>query len=185
MNPLHNLFCGSSKYEQVFRDRLLPAVTAGVPLDGADVLEIGPGFGAGTEWFAERVGSVTAVEYDPRLAEKVQRRVPNARIINASGASMPLDDASYDVVVCTTMLHHVPTDEEQDALLAEARRVLKPGGVFCGSDSRSSFLFKLAHIGDVCNEVDAHGLDARLEKAGCRDVSVTITDRAFLFRASA
>src|SRR3954470_4553050 len=185
MNPLHNLFCGSSKYEQVFRDRLLPAVTAGVPLDGADVLEIGPGFGAGTEWFAERVGSVTAVEYDPRLAEKVQRRVPNARIINASGASMPLDDASYDVVLCTTMLHHVPTDAEQDALLAEARRVLRPGGVFCGSDSRSSFLFRLAHFGDVMNVVDPDTFAGRLAQAGHGDPNVYVHDRAFLFRATA
>src|SRR3954454_10053562 len=127
MNPLHNLFCGSSKYEQVFRDRLLPAVTAGIDLDGADVLEIGPGFGAGTAWFAERAKSVTAVEYDPKLAKKVQQRVPVAHVINASGASMPLENASYDVVVCTTMLHHVPTSAEQDALLTEARRVLKPG----------------------------------------------------------
>jgi ubiquinone/menaquinone biosynthesis C-methylase UbiE len=185
MNPLHNLFCGSRKYEQVFRDRLLPAVTAGVELDGADVLEIGPGFGAGTAWFVERAASVTAVEYDAQLAERVQRRVPNARIINASGASMPLEDASYDVVVCTTMLHHVPTDEEQDALLAEARRVLKPGGVFCGSDSRSSFLFKLAHIGDVNNVIDPHALARRLERAGCTAPDVTITDRMFLFRATA
>src|SRR3954462_15807716 len=185
MNPLHNLFCGSSKYEQIFRDRLLPGVTAGGALDGADVLEIGPGFGAGTQWFAERAGSVTAVEYDPRLAEKVQRRVPNARIINASGASMPLDDASYDVVVCTTMLHHVPTDEEQDALLAEARRVLKPGGVFCGSDSRSSLLFRIAHFGDVMNVVNPETFGARLVSAGCQQPKVTIADRAFLFRATA
>src|SRR5437763_16333522 len=116
MNPLHNLFCGSSKYENVFRERLLPAVTAGVDLDGVDVLEIGPGFGAGTAWFAERAGSVTAVEYDARLAEKVQRRGPDAHIIIASGASMPLEDASYDVAVCTTMLHHVTTDDEHAAL---------------------------------------------------------------------
>jgi ubiquinone/menaquinone biosynthesis C-methylase UbiE len=185
MNPLHNWFCGSSKYEQVFRDRLLPAVTAGVPLEGADVLEIGPGFGAGTAWFADRAKSVTAVEYDPKLAAKVQRRVPHARVINASGSSMPLEDASYDVVVCTTMLHHVPTTQEQDALLAEARRVLKPGGVFCGSDSRSSVLFKVAHVGDVMNIVNPETFGARLVSAGCTQPKVTIADRAFLFRATA
>jgi ubiquinone/menaquinone biosynthesis C-methylase UbiE len=185
MNPLHNLFCGSAKYERMFRERLLPAVTAGVELDGADVLEIGPGFGAGTAWFAERAGSVTAVEYDAKLAEKVRQRVPAAQVINASGASMPLDDASYDVVVCTTMLHHVPTDAEQDALLAEARRVLKPDGVFCGSDSRSSLLFKVAHFGDVMNVVDTDTFAARLERAGCREPKLIVTDRAFLFRTTA
>jgi ubiquinone/menaquinone biosynthesis C-methylase UbiE len=184
VNPLHNYFCGSSKYEKVFRERLLPAVLAEVDLSG-NILEIGPGFGAGTEWLAERSGSVTALEYDEKLAAKVATRVPNARVIHGSGADMPLDDESFDVVVCTTMLHHIPTRDKQDALLAEARRVLKPGGVFCGSDSRSSTLFRLAHIGDVMNVVHPETFGARLVSAGCRDPKVHIADRAFLFRASA
>ena len=184
MNPLHNWFCSSSKYETALRDKLLPFVLDGVDLDGAQVLEIGPGFGAGTSWLAQRAGSVTAVEFEPRLAEKVRQRVPEARVINASGAAMPLEDASYDVVVCTTMLHHVPTTQEQDALLAEARRVLKPGGVFCGSDSRSSVLFKVAHVGDVMNVVNPETFGARLVSAGCTQPKVTIADRAFLFRAT-
>jgi ubiquinone/menaquinone biosynthesis C-methylase UbiE len=184
VNPLHNVFCGSKKYEAVFRERLLPAVTNGIDLSG-DVLEIGPGFGAATEWLAQQAGSVTAVEYDEKLARRVQARVPQARVVHASGASMPLDDASYDVVLCTTMLHHVPTVEQQDALLAEARRVLRPGGVFCGSDSRSSFLFTLAHIGDVMNVVDPRTFHERLQRAGCQAPKVTIADRAFLFSATA
>jgi ubiquinone/menaquinone biosynthesis C-methylase UbiE len=184
MNPLHNYFCASTKYENVFRDRLLPAVTADVDLSG-DVLEIGPGFGAATEWLAERAGSVTAVEYDAKLAAKVRARVPSARVVNASAADMPLDGASYDVVLCTTMLHHVPTVEEQDALLTEARRVLRRGGVFCGSDSRSNFLFRLAHVGDVMNVVCPETFSARLAAAGCTNPKVTVADRAFLFRATA
>jgi len=183
VNPLHNYFCASRRYEKVFRERLLPAVTAEVDLKG-DVLEIGPGFGAGTEWLAERAGSVTAVEYDEKLAAKVSDRVPKARVLHGSGSAMPLDDASFDVVVCTTMLHHVPTAEQQDALLAEARRVLRPGGVFCGSDSRSSLLFRLAHIGDVMNVVYPETFGARLVSAGCRDPKVRIAPRAFLFRAT-
>ena len=185
MNPLHNLFCGSSKYEQILRTRLMPGVTSGLDLDGADVLEIGPGFGAGTEWLTERAGSVTAVEYDAKLAERVQRRVPKARIINASGAAMPLDDAAYDVIVCTTMLHHVPTDDEQDALLREVQRVLRPGGVFCGSDARSGFLHNIAHIGDINNVVDPHTFDQRLAQAGLRDPQVTVQNRGFGWRATA
>lgn len=184
MNPLHNYFCSSNRYETLFREKLLPAVTAGVDLDG-NVLEIGPGFGAATAWLSERAHTVTAVEYDKKLAEKVRVRVPTARVVNASGAAMPLEDESYDVVLCTTMLHHVPTVEEQNALLAEARRVLRPGGVFCGSDSRSSFAFRLAHIGDVMNVVNPETFGARLVSAGCKNPKVIVTDRAFLFRATA
>ena len=182
MNPLHNYFCGSSRYEKLFRERLLPAVLADVDLSG-DVLEIGPGFGAGTSWLAERAGSVTAVEYDDKLATKVRARVPDAHVIHGNAAELPLEDASFDVVVCTTMLHHVPTREKQDAVLAEARRVIKPGGVFCGSDSRYSFAFRLAHIGDMMNLVNPETFGARLVSAGCRDPKVRIADRAFLFRA--
>lgn len=184
MNPLHNCFCGSKRYEQIFTGKLLPAVTREVDLSG-DVLEIGPGFGAATQWLSERASSVTAVEHDEKLAEGVRRRVPKATVINASGVAMPLDDASFDVVLCTTMLHHVPTVEEQDALLAEARRVLKPGGVFCGSDSRSSWLFRLVHLGDICNVVDTDTFAERLKRAGCATADLIVTDRAFLFRASA
>jgi ubiquinone/menaquinone biosynthesis C-methylase UbiE len=82
------------------------------------------------------------------------------------------------------MLHHVPTVDEQNALLAEARRVLRPGGVFCGSDSRSSLLFKVAHVGDVMNVVNPETFGARLVSAGCKEPKVTIANRAFLFRAT-
>lgn len=184
MNLLHNWFCGSNRYESAFRERLLPAVTKGVDVSG-DVLEIGPGFGSATQWLAERARTVTAIEYDEKLTRRVAARVPEARVLNASGTSMPVDDASYDVVLCTTMLHHVPTAAEQDALLAEARRVLRPDGVLCGSDSRTGLLFRLAHIGDVMNLVDHATFEQRLERAGFRDAKTTVTDRAFLFRATA
>jgi SAM-dependent methyltransferase len=183
MNPIHNYYCGSKRYESVFRERLLPAVTAGVEL-GGDVLEVGPGFGAATEWLSERARTVTALEYDEKLARRVSARVPLARVVNGSGANIPLDDASYDVVLCTTMLHHVPTVAEQNALLAEVRRVLRPGGVFCGSDSRSGPLFRLAHVGDVMNVVDPFSFDERLESIGFDGTKVTVADRAFLFRAT-
>jgi SAM-dependent methyltransferase len=47
-----------------------------------------------------------------------------------------------------TMLYHVPTIELQDRLIREARRVLRPGGIFAGSDSRWGPLFALAHLGE-------------------------------------
>jgi hypothetical protein len=44
------------------------------------------------------------------------------------------------------MLHHVPSAALQDRLLAEARRVLRPGGVFAGFDGVASWLFRVIHI---------------------------------------
>ena len=81
------------------------------------------------------------------------------------------------------MLHHLPTPELQDRLFAEARRVLRPGGVFAGSDSRWGPLFALAHLGDDLCLVGPDRLPPRLEKAGFLSPTVSVRRDAFRFRA--
>ena len=70
------------------------------------------------------------------------------------------------------MLHHVPTPALQDRLFAEACRVLRPGGVFAGSDGQPSLRFRLIHLGDTLVPVSAETLPARLTAAGFTDVRV-------------
>jgi SAM-dependent methyltransferase len=82
------------------------------------------------------------------------------------------------------MLHHVPTVELQDRLFAEARRVLRPAGVFAGSDSRWGPLFALAHLHDTMRLVDPDRLPARLQRAGLVRPRVDARGDAFRFRAS-
>ena len=43
------------------------------------------------------------------------------------GIKMPFEDGSFDVVISTEVLEHVPDPAHY---LAEVKRVLKPGGVF-------------------------------------------------------
>jgi len=83
------------------------------------------------------------------------------------------------------MLHHVPSPAAQDRLLAEAARVLAPGGWLVGSDSLSGRVFRLVHWGDTLVPVDPDTLGARLEKAGFADVRVDRdrAGRSFRFRA--
>jgi SAM-dependent methyltransferase len=85
--------------------------------------------------------------------------------------------------VSFTMLHHVPSAALQDRLLAEVHRVLKPGGVFAGSDSRWSVGFHLIHLRDTMVIVEPETFAARLEAAGFTDVSVKVAKQAFRFRA--
>ena len=98
--------------------------------DAARVLEIGCGTGAVTRVLAGRPGVSKAVGIDPssvfiEKARELSKGVHNIAFEVADGRSADLDTASFDVVVVHTTLCHVP---EPERLLAQAHRVLKPGG---------------------------------------------------------
>lgn len=184
MNTVHRLYCRSGRWRYRL-DSLLPWATEGVPLSGAQVLEIGSGPGQTTDWLVLRAGSLAAVELDENDAAALAARLPTVDVRRADATDLPFDDASFDTVVCFTMLHHVPTAELQDRLLAQAARVLRPGGTFAGSDSRWGPLFAVAHLGDTMRLVDADGLPARLAAAGLANATVNKRRDAFRFRATA
>lgn len=182
MNLLHRRYCRSQRWGSQL-SRLLPWATEGVELAGAQVLELGSGPGMTTDWLAQRSGSLTALEYDLTDATSLAARRPDVTVLNGDARDMPLPDASMDVVVCFTMLHHLPSSSAQDELFAEAARVLRPGGTFAGSDSRFGPLFAIAHIGDTMTLVDPGGLPSRLRAAGLTDIGTAVTGRALRFRA--
>lgn len=174
MNKAHRRLCSSEKWATGVRERLLPWALEGVEL-GDDVVEIGPGYGANLRVLVDRVPRLTAVEVDEGTAGLLRDQWgERARVLHADGAAMPLPDASYSSVVCFTMLHHVPTAEQQDRIFAEAFRVMRPGGTFAGADSQLNFRFRLLHIGDTMNVVDPKTLPARLTDAGFTEVSVDL-----------
>jgi predicted methyltransferase len=81
------------------------------------------------------------------------------------------------------MLHHVPSPPLQDQVFAEVVRVLRPGGVFAGSDSRTSLRMRLIHVGDTLVPLDPAALPARLERAGLGEVQVDVREHRVRFRA--
>jgi SAM-dependent methyltransferase len=128
---------------------------------------------------------LTSIEIDTRLADALKRRLEdtNVKVIEGDATAMPFADGSFSGAVSFTMLHHVPSPALQDRLLAEVCRVLKPGGVFAGSDSRWSVGFHLIHLRDTMVLVEPDTFVSRLEAAGFTDVSVRVAKRAFRFRA--
>ncbi len=194
MNRFHRRYCGSAHWRRHLDRTVLPHVA--LPTAG-EVLEIGPGRGLVTRRLAAYGARVTAVEIDPALAARLAGewsagagsagggRSRAARLVVADGTALPFQDASFDAVVCTTMLHHVPTAALQDRLLQEARRVLKPGGVLAGSDSRTSILFRLAHVHDTMTLVDPATFATRLTGAGFHQADVQVHKDFFAFRATA
>ena len=164
------------------RDR--PWATRDVDLGGR-VLEIGPGYGVTTRWLAPRSGELTAVEVDGTMAADLGREFAGqVDVRHGDGADLPFGDASFDTVVCFTMLHHVPSPQLQDRLFAEVARVLAPGGGFAGIDSRLSLRFRLIHIGDTMTIVDPDSLPERLARAGLTGADTELGGRSFRFRAA-
>lgn len=152
---------------------------------GDRVLELGPGPGLTTELLLQRANSLTAIEVDPRLAESLGRRLSgsNVRIVVGDATELPFPDERFSAVVCFTMLHHVPSTGLQDRLFAQVCRVLEPGGVFVGSDSRQSWRMRMIHIGDTLVPIDPDTVSDRLELAGFEAVEIEKNSRAFRFSA--
>lgn len=185
MNRYHRWYCGSARWGRALEQRVLPWALDGLEL-GDDALEIGPGPGLTTDLLRRRASRLTCIELDPSLARKLAARLDGANVIVVEGdaTQMPFEDGRFSAAVSLTMLHHVPTAAGQDALFAEACRVLRPGGWFAGIDSTPSWRWNLAHLFDTRNPVDPEGLPARLDAAGFADVSVERSPRGgFRFRA--
>jgi SAM-dependent methyltransferase len=177
MNENHAQVCTSPEWAEYIQTDILPRLARDVDLGGA-MLEIGPGPGAATGWLADRVSKLTAVEIDPDAAQRLADRYAgtNVEIVTGSATELDYPDASFDSVGCFTMLHHVPTIALQNAILAAAFRVLRPGGVLIGSDSLASDGLHHFHEGDTYNPVEPAGLLTRLQTLGFAPITVIVDD---------
>jgi SAM-dependent methyltransferase len=81
------------------------------------------------------------------------------------------------------MLHHVPTERQQNAILAEILRVLRPGGTLIASDSLASVQLHEFHVDDTYNPIEPSGLLPRLRTIGFDEVTVSV-GKGLLFWAS-
>jgi SAM-dependent methyltransferase len=181
MNPSHDKLCGSPEWAAHIQDEVLPVVTAQVDL-GREMLEIGPGPGAATVWLQQRVARLAALERDEAAAARLAERFPGVEVSVGDATAMSYPDCSFDSVGSFTMLHHVPTTELQNQILAEALRVLRPGGVLVGSDSLPSDGLHWFHEGDTCHPVEPSALLVRLQTLGFAAVMVAV-DEVLMFTA--
>jgi SAM-dependent methyltransferase len=98
------------------------------------VLDLGCGAGSSVDFFRARDPGVLWVGLDlPDSPEVRNRTRTDAPFETFDGVTIPFDDASFDLVYCKQVLEHV---RHPAALVAEARRVLAPGGFFAGSTSQ-------------------------------------------------
>jgi SAM-dependent methyltransferase len=164
---------------------LMPWALGDVSLQGP-ALEIGPGPGITTDYLCTKVDSLTALESDPMLARRLRQRFSNTNVsvIDGDATAMPFAEGAFRTVYCFTMLHHVPSVSLQNKLIAEVRRVLAPGGVFVGTDSRLSLRMKVFHWFDTMVIVDPAVFSQRLLEAGFTSPQIELGEGAFRFHAT-
>jgi len=173
MNERHLQLCASAEWAETVRREILPWALDGRDL-GDDALEVGPGPGMTTDVLRQTVTRLTAVEVDVELAAALARRLvgSNVEVVHADATSLPFAADRFSSATSFTMLHHVPSRDQQDQLLAEVQRVLRPGALFIGVDSIDSPDWRELHAGDTCVPVDPGTLAERLTRAGFVDVDV-------------
>lgn len=100
---------------------------AGFPRN-ARVLEIGVGGGFNLAAL-EQLGftSLYGLDLTSTSLTVAARRSPLSRLATADAASLPFQDGAFDVLLSCDLIEHLP---EMDQHLAEARRVLRPGGAY-------------------------------------------------------
>ncbi len=125
------------------------------------------------------------MEPDRGLAKFLRRTLNESVTVRCEDATdMSLPSASFDGAVCFTMLHHIKSGDLQNKLFAEVARILRPGGIFAGTDSLKSRVLGLIHLFDTFVPVDPETLPQRLTSAGFENVKVELNPYAFRFRAS-
>jgi SAM-dependent methyltransferase len=184
MNFAHNRLCAGKGWAEFVDGTLLPWGLEHVEL-GDRVLELGPGFGATTRLLAARTSSLTVLELDRRYCRKLSAELGDwVEVTQGDATQMPYPDDQFSAVLCFTMLHHIDSPQLQDRLLAEAARVLKPGGTFAGTDSiGGSLRFKLLHLGDTLTLIAPDGMSERLTRAGLSEPAVEVRRGRMRFRA--
>ena len=185
VNQGHIEFCTSEDWRRILEEQILPGALGRIDL-GPRVIEIGPGPGFTTEVLLRSCQRVTAVEIDPELADRLRARLAGqpVEVLVGDARATGLETSSFTGAASFHMLHHVPSDAEQDQVFAEMRRVLAPGGALLVADGFDGDEVRQFHAGDNYNPVDPDTLFGRLGQAGFVDIELASHDLGWICTAT-
>ena len=108
------------------------ALAAKIPDGGVDVLDLCCGTGNGVLTLADTSNRIVGVDVSPSMlavaAQKIRRRgIGNIALEEMDVARLRFDDERFDIVTTSFAMHEFEYDA-MCAVVAEAQRVLKPGG---------------------------------------------------------
>ena len=107
--------------------------------DGADVLDCGCGMGFYLLAMQQlRAVRLTGLDMDPDRLRYAEELGVRATLVQGDGEALPFPDASFDRMLMSEVLEHVPDD---GAALREAHRVLRPGGILAISVPQARYPF--------------------------------------------
>ena len=95
-----------------------------------DVLELGAGTGGNLALYPANLGRLVLSEPDPHMRTMLRRKLadrPGVEVADAAAEVLPFPERSFDTVVATLVLCSV---RDPQRVIAEVRRVLRPGGTF-------------------------------------------------------
>jgi SAM-dependent methyltransferase len=92
----------------------------------ARILELGGGGGFFAQALAARgFQNLTLTDFTATTLAALRQRAPDALLVGADAARLPFRDTSFDALVSSDVIEHLP---DMAAHLAEVARVLRPGG---------------------------------------------------------
>lgn len=126
LEALHERATARHPLDVLTRAAVLDALEDALPAEGS-LLDLGCSSGhLLAEAHARRPDiALAGVDLVPAGLERAHARVPSASLLLTDAQRLPLCDATVDAVAATNLLEHVRDDE---AVLSEIARVLRPGG---------------------------------------------------------